>query len=215
MANKFYWTPDPTQTITSFDIERSTDHGSSFAALVNIPFNVNGANYDKQRKQFFYEDAAGQPGYIYRIVANGAFGVSVPLTIVAPPAEPELCTIIGYVRDASGYVDRTTAIHVTAVGSPEEHWAPNPEGLVAHNAHALGIVAKRDVIHPDENGMWQVDLIRGIYARIEIPALMFQRTFEVPRKAGPINVRDIAEVRGRALALFGDVNAGGVFLPES
>lgn len=215
MSSTFFWTPDPTQTITSFTLTKSVNQGLSYSALATIPWDVAGANYNKQRKQFFYVDAGGAEGDIYQIVANGAFGVSEPLIIVAPPAEPDLCTIVGYCRDPFGFVDRDVAIHVTAVGTPGERWASSPAGIVGQHHDALGIVSRKQVVYPDENGMWQVSLVRRIYAKVEIPALDFSWAFEVPQAAGPVNIRDIPQLRGAALALFPDMQGERLYLPES
>jgi len=215
MAAKIYWTPDLSQAITSFTVYRSDDKGASYTQVALIPFNVAGPNYDKQSRQFFYDDSSGDVGFVYRIVASGNAGDSDPLTIITAPAEPSLCTVIGYVRDALGFVDQSIPVFVEATGSTGERWIQGPEGIVAQNGRPLLLQPRTATVHPNEHGLWQVDVMRGAYVRITIPALSFVWAFEVPNVAGPVNVKDLPQLRGKALELFGPMNGERLYLPES
>lgn len=215
MANKISWITDKSVAVASFDIQRSVNKGISFTALVNILADPNGANYDKQTKKYFYLDAGGNPGDIYTVTATGDAGTSKPAYAITAPDPPDLCVIIGYVRDAFGFVEQETSVHVTAFGSPGERWIKNPNGLVAQHPNALGLVNRSAVIKPDAGGIWQVELVRRAYAKVEIPSLDFILAFEVPDKAGPVNIRDIPQLRGQALALFSEMTGAPGSLPES
>ena len=215
MANKVFWIPDLTQTITSFQVDRSLDKGQTFTTVATITFDVNGVNFDKPTKRFFYSDASGVPGAVYAVTAIGPSGSSAPVYAITPADAPLTCTIIGYVRDVLGYAMPDAAIVVKAFGSTGEQWARNPNGLLAQNPNALGVVSRDIIVKPDDNGMWQVTLLRKAYAKIEIPSQEFVWAFEVPDKTGPINIRDIPQLRGQALQLFPEMLGDRVTLPES
>ena len=215
MSNKVYWNYDPSASITSFTVKRSADMGLTFVLLSTIVFDTNGANFDKQSKRFFYFDGTGAAGNIYAIGSTGTLGTSPDSYVIAPPADPSLCTVIGYARDAFGYADPELSIHVQAFGTPGERWVQNPAGIVSQHGQALGVIGRKVIINPDANGIWQIGLIRKIYARVEIPALDFSWAFEVPDKPGPINIRDIPQLRGQALSLFSDTAGNRLVMPES
>lgn len=200
---------------TSYALEKSTDKGISYTDVATVTFDVNGSHYDKQKKQFFYADDAGNPGDIYRITSTGAYGISKPTFVIAPPESPPTCVIIGYLMDVFGYVDQRVSVHVTAFGSPGEKWVQNPVGVVAQNTLATGLLGRSSVVNPTDGGIWQVELVQGAYARIEIPELDFSWTFEVPKQTGPLNIRDISQLRGQDLALFPEMLGERNVLPNS
>jgi hypothetical protein len=214
MSNRLSWGWDTTQTVTGFTLTKSTNKGISFSALVTIPFDTVGANYDAREKKFFYVDNTGVPGDVYKVVAHGTFGVSTPAIIVAPPAAALTCTIIGYVLDLFGSVDERMRVIVDAYGSRGERWMQNPVGVVAQHPEAVAARVTSRVFTLDSAGMWQADLVRGSYARVQIPELQFTHVFEVPQEAGPVNIRDIPQLRGPELALFGESNGDKLYLPE-
>lgn len=202
MSNKIVWGFVTPPAIAHFSLIKSTDGGSTFNALGVVAFDVNGASYLPQTQQFFYVDAAGNPGDIYQVFAVGDDGTSPPVTVIAPPVRSALCTVIGYVKDPFGMVDQNTVINVNSMGSRGERWVASPAGLQGFAPMALAITPSLKRVYPDENGLWQVGLVYGAYTRIEIPSIEFSWTFEVPAKPGPINIRDIPQLRGEALGLF-------------
>jgi len=213
MAYRLNWTSEAT-AIASFDLSKSIDMGETYSSLVNIPFDTTGDNYDRPNKHFFYNDTSGQPGHIYKVVINASTATD-PLVIIAPPAPPAKCMIIGYMLDAGGYVPTDVQVSVEAYGTRGERWGRNPTGIVGQNKEALGITARRFFVKPDANGMWSVNLIRKVFALIEIPAINFRWAFEVPDKDGPVNIRDIPQLRGQDLALFPEMDGTRALFPES
>lgn len=200
MAVKVIWEFDPSVAVTSFTLDKSVDQGTSYTFLATVTFDINGANFDRAEKHFFYNDAAGAPGHIYRITATGAFGTSLPSYMVAPADPPGLCVVIGYARNAFGEVDVGMQVFVESWGERGTGWASNPAGVVGNNAQSLAVISSTRTTYPDANGLWQVELIRKAYARVRIPALELDWAFEVPDKTGPVNIRDLPLVRQ------GDVN---------
>lgn len=217
MAVKISWSPDLTVPITEFVLTKSVDKGQTFLALVTIPYDTAPASlfYDRKTKRFYYNDLVGNPGDIYQILANGFLGTSKTVIVVAPPTDPDVCTIIGYLSDAFGTIDPGLPIHVYAYGSRAERWAKNPAGLVAQNPQALGIADNTRTVYPNAAGIWQVELVQGTYARVHIPAIEFSWAFEVPKKLGPVNVRDIPQLRGSALGAFPEMQGDSPVRPES
>jgi len=191
------WGFDPSTAITQFVLTKSTDKGKSYSALTTIAFDVTGAAFDAKKGLFFYTDAAGAPGHIYKLVAQGAAGDSSPSYIVAPADEPTTCLVIGYIRDGFGAVNENVKVNVSSYGNAQESWADNPNGLIAQNPRSLGIVAGERTVYPDSNGMWQVELIKNTRARIIIEEMNFDWTFKVPNDSGPVNITDIPQLRGQ------------------
>jgi hypothetical protein len=204
MSVKLQWINDPSVPVSSFVITLSTDKGQTFSALVTIPFNTAPAapNYDPRLRQFFYTDLTGVPGNIYRIVANGANGTSIAEFAIAPPLAYPMCQIYSNIVDAFGEVDQSRHILVRSFGTRGEKWTNSPPGIVAYNPMALGIVDSVRTVFSDLTGLWQVSLIQGTYARIEIPDLQYSWAFMVPNEVGPVNIRDIPALRGSALGIY-------------
>jgi hypothetical protein len=200
--NTLTWGYVASPAVTSWVITKSTDGGSTFSALATVAFSVTGANFNPQTQQFFYADAAGNPGDIYEVVAVGSAGTSLPVMLIAPPAAPQLCKVIGYLKDPFGGVDQNTVINVNSMGTKGERWVPSTAGLLSQAPMGLAVTPSHRRVYPDANGMWQVSLVYGAYCRVEIPSIDFSWTFEVPAKAGPINIRDLPQLRGEALGLF-------------
>ena len=215
MSNKFYWSSDPADKATSFDLNKSVDGGATYTSLVNVPYDVNGVNYDRQQKKFFYTDVSGNAGDIYHVVSNGPLGASDPLIVVAPPTEAPTCTIVGYVRDPFGYVDTRMAVHVESAGKGSERWVAAGNGTIGQNAQSLAIVDRSIIVNPNSDGMWSVDLIQRSVMRIMIPALEFNVTFEVPARIGPINVKDLRPLSGQTLGEGAPYAGDRLYLPES
>jgi hypothetical protein len=215
MSNRISWAFDPTVVVTSFTITKSVDKGITYAALTSVAFNTTGANWDKAKKRFFYVDAPGNPGDIYLVTSVGAFGTSPGTYAIAPPTSPAFCYIFGYILDSQGNVDQQTPITVRWDGSRGEHWMKGPTGTVAQNPEALAITAGSMQVYPDANGMWQVQLIQKSFARIQIPAIELDWAFEVPSKPGPINIRDVQQLRGLSTGIFSDMTGTRENLPNS
>jgi hypothetical protein len=214
MSNRLYWKPDPAVAITSFVITRSTDLGQSFSALATVTYDLTGANYDKRTKRFFYDDASGSNGHVYRITAVGANGTSSPVFLVSPAVPPSTCTVIGYIMDTFVQVDTSVQIHVESYGRPQ--WKKGTSTLVAQSAEALGVPTSQQMLHPNSEGVWQVSLMQGAYARVRIPSLQYDHAFLVPEKEGPVNIRDIPIVRQADLnGLYPDQSGTHASIPQA
>ena len=197
MSVRLEWAPDPAGNgVTTYNIEKSTDKGVSWAVLDDVAYNVNGGSFDKPSRRFYYVDAEGNPGDIYRLNAQGTWGTSDWVFLIAPPGTQPLCQVFGYVDTAFAIQDVQTRIVVSAFMPNGRQWARNTQGLVSHNPEGLGILEGERVVYPDANGIWKVDVAQGVYCKVYIPALNFVWVFEVPRELGPRNIRDILAVRG-------------------
>jgi hypothetical protein len=214
MANRLYWKADPSVTVTSFVITRSTDLAQSFSALATVNYDLAGANYDKRTKKFFYDDSTGSNGNVYRIVAVGNNGTSTPVFLVAPAAAPSTCTIIGYIMDTFAEVNTSLQVHVESYGRPQ--WKKGTSTLVAQSAEALGVPTSEQIVTPNTDGVWQVRLVQGAYAKIRIPDLQYDHAFLVPEKEGPVNIRDIPFLRQADLhGLYPDQSVTQAGIPRA
>lgn len=197
VETRVYWEHSALAPITSFVLEKSVNKGASYTTLATIVFSTTGANYDSKSRRFFYTDSAGQAGAIYRITSVGTLGTSEPAFAITPPAAMLKCLIIGYVRDSYGNVDTNMRVLVSSYGTRGEAWAYNATGVVANEALAVGVPVDQSIIvQPNAEGIWRVELLRKTLARIQIPDLNFEWAFEVPDAQGPINIRDIPQLRG-------------------
>jgi hypothetical protein len=217
MSVQITWAYDPSVTIASFMVSVSTDGGATFSQLATISFNtaIGAVNYNQKTKQFFYVDGTGVSGNIYSVAAVGANGTSNLQYVVAPVLAYPTCTIYGYVIDAAGNVDTSIDVLVTSFGTRGERWMKKPTGLAAFNPMSLGVVSSSLTVYPDATGVWQVTLLQGAYATISIDALDFSWTFETPASNGPINIRDIQQLRGAALGVFPELVGDRNRFPES
>lgn len=193
---KIYWTHDTSVTVTEFTVQRSTDGGLTYTLVSTIAFSYSGANYDKTRRAFFYDDAGATPGYVYRIVATGPTGSSPPAIVVVPPNKPDTCTIIGYLYSPTGEPMKGTVVRVQTFGQKSGTWFPNHDGVFSRANNAVGLSLFDLEATVDENGMWSIALVQGIEARITIPDQRIDLAFRVPEEDGPINVRDIVPLQG-------------------
>ncbi len=189
------WDYDSSVAVTSFGVYKSSNKGLTYTLISTVTFAVNGANYNRVDRAFFYDDLTGAAGDIYKIVANGVNGTSASAFGIAPAVELARCLIIGYARDGFGDVDPYMDVLVETYGNRGEHWVQNSGGVIAQHAQAIGVSSGARTLHPDVNGMWSVELIQKTFARIRIPALEFDWAFEVPDKEGPVNIRDVALLR--------------------
>lgn len=203
MSYRVQWFADD-PTAQSFLLEKSTDKGVSYTTLTTIAYDTTGVNYDPRLKVFFYVDAGGAAGHVYRLTVTGTQGVSPPSFIVVPMAAPDMCHIIGYVRSPFGEVDQSVKVDVFSFGSRGERWMKSPSGLLGINPEALGVTNAQKAVFPNADGMWEVLLVQGTYARIFIPEMSFEWTFLVPSVTGPVNIRDIAQLRGQERALYSE-----------
>lgn len=211
---RLVWNPDPAIAITSFSLYRSDDKGRTYSLLATIAANYSGANYDKQNKRFFYEDAATSHGSIYKITVTGPSGTSDPAYLIAPPDSIPKCVIIGYIADAHGRPVAGEQVSVEAAGTKGSTWMRNPDGLVAENPEAQGVQIGRQTVYTDENGVWQVTVARKSIIRVNIPSLRVEKMMEVPDLEGPINFRDIIEVRGGSFRGIFDEQTGVPVFPR-
>jgi len=200
------WVPDPSVAVTSFTVQKSTDEGITFSTIATVTAGAASPNYDRQDKVYFYVDSGSSPGDVYKVTCTGPNGTSLPAYAVAAPDPLPLCLVIGYV--ANGFGDRLSgvAVSVKSFGAKSSAWVNNPAGTIAQNPRAVGVAATSEkTVYTDAAGIWQVSLVQKTEALVTIPDLRFEYAFEVPAKTGPINIRDIAELRGGSFhALHGE-----------
>lgn len=194
MTVKVSWMADTDDSVTSYEVFRSQDKGLTYSSIAVVPFDTQGTDYDKTTKRFFVNDSTGQAGDVYMITATGLYGTSEPTIVIAPPAVPAKCLVVGYVRDAHGRVDRNWTVRVSTAAQRGENWLAGG-GVVGQHPLSVGVVASDTTVHPDENGFWSVELLQDAIARISIPVLDLDWAFRVPKKNGPVNIRDIPQVR--------------------
>jgi len=191
------WTFDPSVPITEFELSKSAD-GETWASLATIAYSLSGPNYNRNKKAFEYVDVSGSPGEVYKIVSIGDNGTSEPTYLIAGGYNLEKCTVVGYLVDTVGGVDTDTPIRVSSAPVDESRWLHNDGGVFSQNSSSVGVLSHYTTVYPNAEGIWQVTLIQGTVALVEIPSLQYQHAFEVPKKS-LVNIRDIPQIRGRDL----------------
>jgi hypothetical protein len=112
--------------------------------------------------------------------------------LVAPAEPAARCTIIGYLTDLFGEVDQSIRVCVESYGRV---WAENTEGVLAQNPEAVGHAPSQQIVFPNADGLWQVQLAQRSIARVTIAPLNYDWAFEVPAVEGPVNIRDTTLLR--------------------
>lgn len=197
MAVTIHWYHDTAHAIESFTIQRSIDGGRTFAALAVVVFDLNGANYDRATNRFRYRDLTGAPGYVYSVVVTGELGLSDPAFVVAPPAPAPLCTVIGYTSHVGGARQKGLPVVVEYLGDRQDQRSVEMAGTIGMNKQAV-VVGGTAQTQTDANGMWSIDLVQGARVLLTLPGV-YSHAFTVPKARGPVNVRDLPQIRGTSI----------------
>lgn len=113
--------------------------------------------------------------------------VGVPLSI-SPPASPQFCRVYGYLQSMTGQYSDKYNVQISGVGSGDRSYVA---GTGAIDAEPQGVAKDHKVIRPSKTtGIWEIDLVRGTYVRIQIESQSIDKVFRVP-DASMVNFRDI------------------------
>lgn len=74
MGVRIEWAPGTETGLASYDLLKGAAPDGAFVAIVTIPYDLTGVNYDAARGVFFYVDAAGTASDYYEIVARDTSG---------------------------------------------------------------------------------------------------------------------------------------------
>lgn len=119
MSVRIEWVPSTYPDIASYNISVAPAIGGPFAALINIPHNLLGANYDPTLSKFFYVHTVGVLSNWYRLTSvDPLANESVP----SPPIEPTSSTptITNTVKVDHNYGSSGSLRYQTAGGVPVE-----------------------------------------------------------------------------------------------
>ena len=197
---------------TGFLVERSDDNGRTYSTLTTVTNEAGSANYNKLTRRWFYSDAAGSPGSVYRVTALSGSGNSSPSFTIAPPAAPPSCLLVGYLVSPSGTGAATSHVYISA---ESRQTLKSTSGVVGYGPTSLGVTKETISVLPSPAGVWQAQVVRGALVRISIPSAEFEKIVVVPDEAGPVNVAELPSAAERAFALFPDVSAPQLTLPTS
>jgi hypothetical protein len=190
------WSSDA--PITDFFVEKKALLTDEFSTVSTIPFDINGINTVPSTsgpRMFFYDDASGEPGSIYRVSVLGDSGASPSCFAIAPSEDIPVCYIHGYITSAEGEKGAGTEIHVSVLAQKKANWIQSPGGTVAQNADAILVIPGARVLTSEADGQWGISLPQGAVAQVSVPSVGFSVAFNVPMEEGPVNIRDVQPLR--------------------
>jgi hypothetical protein len=165
-----YWSPSMDAT-TFYEVWSSVNN-VTFTLLATIPVDTSGINFDSDTNQYFYVDIAASTTW-YKVRASDGIDFS-PFTIAKQPESADLptCRIYGRVVGFDG-----VPVAGTAIAAHVELSAADMSGQFVA---VTGILSDNVEAYADENGNWEIDLVQGGVADLEIAAINFEKTFTVP-----------------------------------
>lgn len=188
--------PPESESVTEFELEKSTDGGLTFAALATIPNDTtNAAVFNPDTCKFFYVDGSPVAGEIVRIAAENANGLGPWEYLHGPPAVPTLCNIYGAVLDmATGKPVHGCQVLIEPIAAHLSSYQQNA-GVASLNAESVTVSRRALTIFTDAAGRWQIDLMQDLPVRISIPKVGVEQIFRVPKNVATLNFRDAVKYR--------------------
>lgn len=182
MAYTLQWFP--VIGATSYRIEKSTDKGASWALLATVPHDKLGANWSAAAQEFFYVDATGNSGDVFRRDwTDGVTTSKFDYTIVPPPP-PELLVLTGVV-----YGEHAAEVRIVYLSGPEE-----VVGGYGYNPPAPDAIGEK-VTRTSSEGLWQVEVYQGARVRVMVPSTRFVHEYILPTGSpGPYAITDLIPV---------------------
>lgn len=182
------WLPlTPAAPPSSYEVSKSTDMGRTFTLLDTLTHDLlDTVVFDQLRQVFFYTDATGASGDVYRVVANYGATQNRPAFAVVS-VFPPVCTVFGYVFavDGSALAEDDREVSLTYVGTPYLEVA-DTAGVQAAVANVVKGVTRSSV---NTQGVWQLRGLQG--AVVDVRTVTGTRRVRLPMAEGPYNLADL------------------------
>lgn len=169
-----YWNPNPpADEVTTYEVWSSADD-VTFTLLASIPADMTGPNFDTNLNQFFYADSVNPGTTWYKVRAQNSSSVFSSFTIAmqGEPTDLPTCRIYGRVVGFDG-----VPVAGTAVSAHVQLAAKDMSGQFVVN---VGILSPNVEAYTDDEGNFEIDLVQGGVAEVEIAAINLDKTLTVP-----------------------------------
>lgn len=200
----YRWSPSA-DTI-SYVLERSIDHGLTWANITTITHDYGGADYDSATQTFFYTDVAPALGEMVRVYGANAEGAGEAFYLFGQETTTATCNIYGVLQhQATAQPLRGAEVIITPSDQPYSTLRPGTSTPAVSQFAQLG--GKREFrVFSDDEGKWNIDLVRGITVKVRIPDAGFDQSFKVPEDRDVLNITDAYIYRSDARFSGGQSN---------
>lgn len=212
------YTWKPSENTTDYRLERSIDTGLTWTAIITIPHDETGVNYNTSNCTFFYVDAAPVVGEFVRIIAINADGESPAIIAHGAPAIPAMIHLWGQVISAvTGQPLKNVEVRVSPLLQTSSTFLPSAgdSSVASIQAEPLMGFKRQELLFTDVNGAWSLDVLRDLPFEVEIPKVQYSLRFRTPTDRDTLNLRDatayrIQDVEGSRSPYEYGVNSGFV-----
>lgn len=171
MSQTVFWAAN-TDSTTSYQVWSSPDN-VTFTLLATIPVGTSGPNYDANTSRYFYQDLANPSTTWYKVRAtDGAAFSDFTISTQGEPQVLPTCRIYGRVVAFDGVPISGAAIaaHVQYTAKDMSGQFVGPVGITSENVDSF----------TDNAGNFEIDLVQGGVADMEIATINFEKSFTVP-----------------------------------
>lgn len=187
---KYTWKPSTTGT-TTYILEKSTNHGLTWAALASITHDYTGANYDSSVGRFFFDDITPVVGELVRIYGQSVEGDGPAAILHGPLVANPTCHLYGVIiHTVTGEPSEGAEVRVSPLSDRRKSTLIANAGIpAANNPSTLG----GDRVFrtfTDAEGQWKFDLLRGIAVECVVPSTGFRQSLYVPDDRDVLNIAD-------------------------
>ena len=177
MGVKLTWLPNFEADIKEYEIWRAPDN-INFTQQATITHDTNDLSvYDPNIGRFYWEDPTGLTTYWYKIRAVDSADNLSGFTVAkqAGPPLPAVCVLFGTVLKANGEAETEAQIQIY-IRSTEK----TKEGQFVDS---YGVTNDPVEVFTDDNGFWEVEIIRNAAIRVIIPRINLDVELTVPDAA--------------------------------
>ena len=177
MSIKLTWLPNTESDIDEYQVWRSSDN-VNFTQQTIVDHNFgNPLIYDSGIGRFFWVDPTGTAVLWYKIraVDTTANLSSFTVSKQAGPPLPPICVLFGTVLEIDGEPEKEAQVQVFI--------RDTKKGKEGQFVSSDGVTSAPVEVFTDDNGFWEVDIIRQSVIRIVIPKINLDAELVVPDAA--------------------------------
>lgn len=177
MTIKLTWVPNTDSSIDEYQIWRSDDN-VNFTQQIVVDHDLNDPLvYDSSIGRFYWEDPTGTTTHWYKVRAVDTSGNLSAFTVAkqAGPALPPVCVLFGSVLKTDGSPETEAQVQIFI-----DNTQKNKEGQFIGSD---GITSPPVETFTDDNGFWEINIIRNAVVRVVIPKINLDAEVTIPDAA--------------------------------
>lgn len=177
MTIKLTWLPNTEADIDEYQVWRAPDN-VNFTQIVIIDHNLGDPGvFDTGTGRFFYEDTGGTTSDWYKIraVDTSANLSSFTVSKQAGAPLPPVCALFGTVLHADGAADTEAQVQIFIKSTKK-----TKEGQFVSTD---GVTSDPVEVFTDDNGFWEVNIIRDALVEVVIPRINLRAEVQIPDAA--------------------------------